>query len=140
MPQQKGRELLIKMGDGASPQIFSTICGITTRSFAMSSNEVDTTIPDCDDPSAVVQKTSTPGIQDRTFQGSGKFVSGAAGTALADAARLGEVHDYQVIVPGYGQFQGPFIVTDFQWSGDMEGSMDFSATFKPSAALAFTAE
>jgi TP901-1 family phage major tail protein len=140
MAQQVGRTLLIKKGDGADPEVFTTVCGFKARSFSLSNNDVDTTVPDCDDPGGPVQKTSTPGIADRTFQGSGFFDNDAVGKAVADAARLGEVHNYRVVVPGYGTFEGPYIITDFQWSGDVEGSMEFSATFKPSGALSFTAE
>ncbi|MBN9010811.1 MAG: phage tail protein, partial [Rhizobiales bacterium] len=83
MAQQKGRLLLIKMGNGADPEVFTSVCGLRSRSFSLSNNEVDTTVPDCDDPGAVVQKSSTPGIQDRTFQGAGLFTNNAAGKALA---------------------------------------------------------
>lgn len=140
MAQQTGRLLLIKMGNGAAPEVFTNVCGFRARSFSLSNNEVDTTVPDCDDPGSVVQKTSVPGIADRTFSGSGLFDNDAVGKAVADAARLGTVLNYQVIVPGYGAFEGPYIITDFQFSGEMEGNMDFSATFKPSGALTFTAE
>jgi TP901-1 family phage major tail protein len=139
MAQQIGRLLLIKHGNAASPEVFTSMCGFRARSFSMSSNEVDTTVPDCDDPGGVVQKTSVPGISDRTFAGTGLFDNDDTGKAVADAARLATVSNYQVIVPGYGTFQGPYIITDFQWSGEMEGNMEFQATFKPSGALTFTA-
>jgi len=146
MAQQLGRSLLIKMESGASPTDsppadFVTICGFRSRSFTLSSTEVDTTVPDCTDPSQIVQKTSLPGIADRTFAVTGGlFDSNTAGKAVADAARLGETHDYQVIVPGYGTFTGPFIITDFAWSGEMEGAMEFSATWKPTGPLSFAPE
>lgn len=139
MAQQTGRLLSIKLGNAASPEVFTFVCGFRARTFSMSNNEVDTTVPDCDDPGGVVQKTSVPGIADRTFSGSGLFDSDDAGKSVADAARLATVNNYQVSVPGYGTFQGPYIITDFSWSGEMEGNMDFSATFKPSGALTFTA-
>lgn len=139
MAQQTGRLLLIKMGDGGTPEVFTAVCGFKARSFSLSNNEVDTTVPDCNDPGGVVQKTSVAGISDRTFSGSGLFDNDAVGKAVADAARLGSINNYQVIVPGYGSFLGPYVITDFQWSGDMEGNMEFQATFKPSGALAFTA-
>jgi predicted secreted protein len=128
------------MEDDASPASFKTICGLKTSSFAMSNNDVDTTIPNCDDPSATPEKTSVPGIADRTFQGSGKFVSSTAGKAAADVARLGQIKAFQVIVPGYGTFEGQMFFTEFQWSGEMEGTLDVSLTLKPSEALAFTPE
>ncbi|WP_234836899.1 phage tail tube protein [Sinorhizobium meliloti] len=48
--QQLGRSLLIKIGDGNTPEVFSNLCGLKTRSFNMSANEVDTTIPSCTNP------------------------------------------------------------------------------------------
>ena len=139
MAQQTGRLLLIKKEDTPSSGTFTSVCGFRARSFSMSTNEVDTTVPDCSDPGGVVQKTSVPGIADRTFTGSGLFDNDAVGKAVADAARLATALNYQVIVPGYGTFEGPYIITDFEWSGDMEGSLEFSATWKPSGALTFTA-
>lgn len=138
--QQLGRLLLIQIGDGQSPEVFSNLCGMTTRSFNMSANSVDTTIPDCQNPEATPQKTGTPGIKNRTFTGSGKFV------ANADSARfLGHVNDAtifnaKVIVPGLGSYTGPWFVTDFEFSGEAEGTMDFSATFEAAGPLDYEAE
>ncbi len=54
--------------------------------------------------------------------------------------RLQRTPDYQVIVPGYGMFEGPFMVSDFEFSGEMEEQMAFSATWVPTDAsqLVFT--
>ncbi|MGT9989222.1 phage tail tube protein, partial [Klebsiella pneumoniae] len=59
--QQIGRTLLIQIGDGETPEVFSNLCGLTTRSFNMSANEVDTTITDCVNPENTPQKTAEPG-------------------------------------------------------------------------------
>lgn len=140
MAQKLGRTLVIKRGNGLSPESFVYTCGFRSRNFSMSVNEVDTTVPDCADPSLAVQKTSIGGIVDRTFSGSGLFDNDAVSKLVADDARLARVTNYEVTVPGYGAFKGPFILTDFQFTGDMEGDMEFSVTFKPSGALTFTAE
>lgn len=139
MPQQKGRTLLIQIGDGESPEVFSNLCGITTRSFNMSANEVETTIPDCDDPSAAVQRTVEPGIVNRTFNGSGKFVSSANTSAFLTHVREATVFNAKVVVPGDGTYTGSWMVSDFEFSGEMEGNMDFSATFVAAGALAYVA-
>ncbi len=76
--EQLGRLLLIKVGDGADPEVFSNLCGLKDRSFDLSANSVDTTKPSCTNPGGPVQKTGRPGITSRTFQGSGVFVSSAA--------------------------------------------------------------
>ena len=45
-------KFLIKVGDGASPEVFTDPCGLTTRGFTRAANMNDTNIPDCDDPDA----------------------------------------------------------------------------------------
>jgi predicted secreted protein len=138
--EQLGRTLLIKVGDGADPEVFSNLCGLKDRSFDLSANSVDTTKPSCTNPGGPVQKTGRPGIVSRTFQGSGTFVSSAAMKAFMTNVINATVFNAQVIVPGLGTFAGPYFVTSFQASGDMENDLQFSATFEAAAALAFTAE
>ena len=138
--QQIGRLLLIQIGNGASPEVFKNLCGITTRSFNMSANSVDTTIPDCNNPEATPQKTGVPGIKQRTFTGSGKFVAGADSATFINHVNDATIFNARVIVPGLGTYTGPWFVTDFEFSGEAEGMMDFSATFEAAGPLEFEAE
>lgn len=138
--QQIGRLLLIKIGDGGSPENFSNLCGLKTRSFNLSANEVDTTIPDCNNPGGAVQKTAEPGIVNRTFNGSGAFVSGTTQATLMGHVRGATVFNAQVIVPGEGVYEGSWMVSDFEFSSEVEGNMEFSATFSAAGPLTFTAE
>jgi predicted secreted protein len=140
MPQHKGRLLLVKIGDGASPEVFANVCGIQTRSFNLSATEVDTTIPDCVNPGNAVVRTAEPGIVNRTFSGSGKFVSGATSDILMDHVNAATVFNAQVVVPGLGEYEGSWMVSEFEFSGEMEGNMDFNATFVAAGPLEFTAE
>ena len=138
--QVLGRTLLIKIGDGADPEVFSNLCGLKTRSFNLSAGEVDTTIPDCANPGNVVQKTSRPGIANRTFTGSGAYVAGANMSAFMVHVINATAFNAQVVVPGLGTFSGSWFVTDFSASGDVEPNMEFSATFTAADVLTFTAE
>lgn len=141
MAQQIGRLLLIRIGSGVTPgETFSNLCGLKTRSFNLSANEVDTTIPNCLNPGGAVQKTAEPGIVNRAFSGGGAFVSGATQAILMTHVRNGEVFNAEVIVPGEGTYKGPWMVSDFEFSGEMEGNMEFSASFSAAGPLTFTAE
>lgn len=142
MAQQKGRLLLIKR-ESTDPQAagtFETVGGFRDRSLETSLNVVDTTVPDRDNPNAVPQRTNVAGIVDHSFSGSGLFDDHEIGKAVADDNRLGNAANYQIIVPGYGTYEGPFIVSKFAWNGGMEGNLEFSADFVPAGALSFTAE
>lgn len=138
--QQVGRLLLIQIGDAGSPEQFSNLCGITTRSFNMSANEVDTTIPDCANPGNTPQRTAEPGIKNRTFSGSGKFVKSANSTTFMTHVNDATVFNAKVIVPGLGTYTGAWFVSEFEFSGEMEGNMDFSATFVAAGPLTFEVE
>ncbi|MFK4823755.1 phage major tail protein, TP901-1 family [Paenochrobactrum sp. BZR 588] len=138
--QQTGRLLLIQIGNGETPEEFKNLCGLNTRSFNMSANEVDTTMVDCENPDATPQKTSMPGIKNRTFTGSGKFVAGADTAKFRGYVNDAVPFNAKVIVPGWGSFTGSWFVSDFELSGEMEGNMDFSATFMAAGPLAFVAE
>ncbi|WP_138725381.1 phage major tail protein, TP901-1 family [Brucella intermedia] len=141
--QQIGRLLLIQIGDGNTtpgPETFTNLCGLQTRSFNMSANSVDTTIPDCQNPGATPQKTGVPGIKQRTFTGSGKFVAGANSAYFIGKVNDAAIFNAIVIVPGLGSYEGPWFVTDFEFSGEQEGNMDFSATFEAAGPLTFEAE
>lgn len=138
--QQIGRLLLVQIGDGASPETFSNLCGINTSSFTMSANDVDTTVPDCANPENTPQKTGIAGILTRQFQGSGKFVKSANTTAFLGYVANGTTFNAKVTVPGYGTFSGPWYVTSFDFKGSQEGNMDFDATFMAGGPLTFEAE
>lgn len=48
-----GTKLLLKFGDGGSPETFAHYCSFTaSRSVQLSAEETTDTIPDCDDPDA----------------------------------------------------------------------------------------
>lgn len=142
MAQENARELVIKRGDGASPEVFTFVCGLRTRTFTMSNASIDTTVPSCADPAAPIVATAAPGRQTLTFAGDGLFDNDEVGKDVFDDARLQRETNYQVIIPGVGQFEGPFFISDYNNSGDMEDRMAFSATWIPLDAsnLTFTAE
>ena len=139
--QQVGRLLLIKMGNGGTPtELFNNLAGFKARSFNLSANEVDTTIPNKAAPGGVAQKTTVPGISSRQFSGSGQFVKDADTTLFMAKVRNAEIFNAEVVVPGDGSYKGPWMASEFELSGDVEGNMEFSATISAAGALTFTAE
>lgn len=140
MSQQLGRLLLIKITTGAAPRTVENLCGFRSRNFNLSANEVDGTIPNCLNPGGPVQKKSRPGITQRAFSGSGLFVSGAVSRLLLDHVRAATAFDGDVVVPGDGTYSGMWMVSNFEFSGEMEDDLGFSASFSAADVLAFTPE
>ena len=141
MAQQNAKELTIER-ETDTPATYAFVGGMRTRSFTMSNAQIDTTVPDPDDPTQPIIATARPGRQTIQFSGDGLFDNSTVGKAVADDARLQTItRNYRVTVPGYGSWTGPFFVADFEWNGDMEDPLGFSATFIPldNTDLTFTA-
>ena len=49
----KGGKVSVKLGDGASPEVFSSPCGLTQRGLTLTKNLNEVILPDCDDPDSV---------------------------------------------------------------------------------------
>lgn len=127
--QEWGRLLLIKLGDGATPENLLPLCGLTTRSFSMGNAQVDTTVPNCANPGGKVVQTSRPGQQTVTFNGSGKFIKGVNTKRFVGYVRENKPFTAEVVVPGDGSYTAQWMVSDFQFSGDGTNTMEFTATF-----------
>lgn len=139
MAQQNARELTVKRESSPGSNVFNFVCGLRSRSFQMSNAQIDNTVPNCTDPSLPIVATATPGRQTQTFSGDGLFDNDTVGITVADDARTqATTINYQIVVPGYGTFEGPYFVSEFEWSGDMEDPLGFSATWVPTDASLIT--
>lgn len=51
--EASGLKLLLKKGDGASPEVFAAMCSITAKSISFDGTENTFDIPDCEDAEAI---------------------------------------------------------------------------------------
>ena len=132
MALQNGRELVIKrstVADGTGTRVF--VCGLTESNFSIANADIDTTRPNCDDPSLPIVATSYPGRQTLEFSGSGIADNDAVGRIILDDARLQRRVTYEIIIPGFGSYVGIFAVYDYAYQGTMEEPLGFSGTWRP---------
>ncbi|HHX89260.1 MAG TPA: phage major tail protein, TP901-1 family, partial [Paracoccus sp.] len=50
MAKQKGRLMLVKIGDGESSEAFTTLCGLRSKTMTINNSEIDVTTADCTTP------------------------------------------------------------------------------------------
>lgn len=127
--QEWGRSLLMRLGDGATPEVFKILCGVKARSFTIGAATVDTTVPSCTNPGGKVVATSRPGQQTVSFEASGKFVKGADTKRFQGYVRDNKPFNAEVVVPGDGTYTAQWMVSNFQYTGDETNTLEFSATF-----------
>ena len=137
MAKSKGRELLLKRGDGADPEVFTTICGMQSMDLGTTNGVIDTTTIDCTDPGGKVETTSMYGKQGHSFSGDGLAEDTAAFKAMVADFEAQTDRNYEVVVPGDGTYTGMFRCTSFNRTGETEGALSFSASFESSGPVTF---
>lgn len=73
----KFSQFLIQIGNGASPEVFASPCGLNSRGFSRTAATSDTNVPDCDNPDA-------PSWLDRDIVSLSAALSGAGVVADED--------------------------------------------------------
>ncbi|MCA0027337.1 MULTISPECIES: hypothetical protein [unclassified Mesorhizobium] len=142
-----GRTLTIARHEDNTPTLatdpaeYAFVCGGRSRSFDMSANRFDRTVPDFTNPGAPLVKAEGSGIQNRTFQISGLQINNTAGLGMLEDARQARDWYYLISVPGWGDFSGRYNVS-ITLAGELEGDMTYDASFSlaDGATEAFTPE
>lgn len=134
MAAQKGSALLMKIGDGASPEVFTTIGGMRSTSISMNDEMVDITNKDSSRARTLLAQG---GVNSMTISGSGVFTDSASETTLEGKFDNATIDNYQFLVPDFGTYTGAFMLTTLEYSGEYNDSVQYSFTFESSGAITF---
>jgi TP901-1 family phage major tail protein len=135
MPAQKGKDLLIKIDDGAGG--FNTVAGLRTRQLAFNAEAVDVT--NAESAGRWRELLAGSGVRRAAITGSGVFKDEASDARMRQVFFDGDVRTYQVIVPDFGRIEGPFQIAALEYRGDHAGEVTFEMAFESAGALTFTA-
>lgn len=137
---QYGRELLIKIGDGAATEVFTTVCGLTTQSIQINGEDIDVTTVDCDDPTGPLFRQTLGGVKSVTVSGNGTFKNKTVLTTIVNLALAKEnAANFEVIIPGFGTFAGNFRCNTVGMGGEMEGGVTQELSLNSNGTVTFTA-
>lgn len=140
MAKQKGRMLLIKIGDGAATEVFSPLCGLRSKTMAINNSEIDVTTADCTTPGGVLWTEVMAGVKRVSVSGNGYFKDEATEARLNSVAISDDaVCNFQILVPDFGTFAGAFFVQSLEYGGEQEDGVTYSLSLASSGAVTFTA-
>lgn len=137
MSAQKGKDLLIKIGDGASPESFATVAGLRAATLAFNAQSIDVTNADSTDRWR--ELLAGGGVRSATLSGSGVFKDAASDATLRAAFFAGTAGNYQVVIPSFGTVTGPFKITALSYDGPYDGELKLSLALASAGALVFAA-
>lgn len=136
MASQKGRDFLIKIGDGGTPESFTVLGAARTGKMTVNNNPVDDTAMDSN---GVQSLAGDAGVQSMEISVDGLFKDAAAEESLRQAAFSGAAGAYQLIFPNGDIYQADFVIRDYTRGGSYDGLESFSATLVRSGAGEYTA-
>jgi len=135
MAAQKGSALLLKIGSG-SPVTYATIGGLRSTSITLNDEPVDITNKDS---AGVRTVLAQGGVQSMSVSGSGVFLDAAGDETLRQKLGGSTFSNFQLIVPDFGTFTGPFMVASLEYAGEYNGEVTYSLTLESAGTVTFAA-
>jgi|SRR5579885_1892099 len=132
----RGTQVLIKVGDGATPEVFTHPCLINTKrgaKFSCSANKV--VVPDCDNPDDPAWQEVLVDALALSLDGAGKLDT-AAVKSYSDWFMSGDGKNVQVWIGAVGYWQGSFKLTSFEVTGDRNDYADVTVALESDGPIA----
>jgi Phage tail tube protein len=103
-------DVVVSLGDGATPEVFTEPCGFTSKSFDCDAATSNAVIPDCDDPEAPAWEIAGVSSKSMVINGDGVLAKDSY-----EAWRLfwdgGVQQNVRVTLGDLGYWEGPCIIT-----------------------------
>lgn len=134
MAAQKGKDLLLKILDGAA---YVTVAGLRSRRIAFNAQAVDVT--HAESSGRWRELLAGAGLKRASVSGAGVFKDAASDALVRTAFFDGTLKTWQVLVPDFGTITGPFQISAFELGGDHDREVTFDLTLESAGELTFAA-
>jgi TP901-1 family phage major tail protein len=135
MAAQKGKDLLVKIDDGAGG--YATVAGLRTRRLAFNAETVDVT--HAESAGRWRELLDGAGVKRASVAGRGLFKDAASDALVRQAFFDGAVKDCQIVIPDFGTVAGAFQITSFEFAGEHDGEVTYELAMESAGEVAFTA-
>ncbi|ANH03536.1 phage major tail protein, TP901-1 family [Shinella sp. HZN7] len=134
MVAQKGRELLIKIDNGAG---FVTVAGLRSKRLSFNAQLVDVT--DAESAGRWRELLGGAGVQRAAVSGAGIFKDQASDALVRALFFAGTIAAWQIVIPDFGTVAGPFQIAALDYSGAHDGEVVFEIALESAGLLTFGA-
>jgi TP901-1 family phage major tail protein len=133
MTAQKGKDLLVKIADGAG---FTTVAGLRTRRLSFNAETVD--ITHAESANRWRELLDGAGVKRASVSGRGLFKDASTDALMRQTFFDGTVKNYQVVIPDFGTVQGAFQITSLEFAGEHNGEVTYDVALESAGELTFT--
>ena len=136
MPAHRGLDVLLKLGDGADPETFTSVAGLRAASLSLNAEMVDAT--HAASPGRWRELLAGAGVRAASVSGAGVFVDDDVALARRGLFFAGEHRNWRLEIPGLGAITGPFALTNLDYAGEYDGEATAAVALASAGALSFT--
>lgn len=136
MAAQKGKSILIKV-DMTGGGSFSSVGGLRSKSITINKETVDVT--DSDSANQWRELLAGAGVKSVSLSGSGVFKDSASEGQIRSYFFSDTMADFQLVIPDFGTFEGPFDIPTLEYSGEYNGEAQYSISLESAGEITFTA-
>lgn len=137
MAAQRGKDILLKIGDGGEPQSFVTVAGLRARTISLNARTIDAT--DSDSAGRWRELLAGAGVRQAAVSGAGVFRDAASDALMREVFFGQEARAWRLVVPDFGVLEGPFLIAALEYAGDHEGEATWAVTLASAGEVAFEA-
>jgi TP901-1 family phage major tail protein len=134
MAAQKGKDLLLKLADGAD---FVTVAGLRTGRLAFNAETVDVT--HAESAGRWRELLEGAGVKRASVAGRGLFKDAASDALVRQMFFDGAVKGMQIVIPDFGTVVGAFQITSLEFAGEHDGEVTYEVALESAGELTFTA-
>jgi TP901-1 family phage major tail protein len=134
MAAQKGKDLLIKIADGAS---FVTVAGLRTRRLSFNAETVDVT--HAESAGRWRELLEGAGVKRAALAGRGLFKDASSDALMRQTFFDGAVKTFQIVVPDFGTVTGAFQITSLEYAGEHDREVTYELALESAGELTFAA-
>lgn len=141
MATQRGIEMIIQKPNVVpNPTTWANVCGVDKADMSIENELIVSKRAVCTDRTQPPTITRKYGAQTIKFAVNGAWDDDANGKLIADAAiNRTTLASYRVVVPGYGTFDGDWLVESGGFGGDLDNDLQANWSLVNSGSVTFTA-
>lgn len=137
MAAQRGKDILLKIGDGGEPEAFTSAAGLRARTISLNARSVDAT--DSDSAGRWRELLEGAGVKSAAVSGTGVFRDAASDALIRETFFTQAARNWRLIVPDFGTLEGPFLVAALEYAGQHEGEATYALSLASAGEVTFEA-
>ena len=134
MAAQKGKDLLLKIHDGAA---FATVAGLRSRQISFNTEPVDVT--HAESAGRWRELLAGAGVKRASVSGSGVFKDAESDALIRQSFFDGTIRNAQILVPDFGTIAGPFQITALEIAAEHDREVTFDIALESAGEVSFAA-